>query len=1134
MTGISLQVSRPLQDLVEERRNVTVIFADVSGSTPLTARLDPEETREILRAFITALARRIQRFGGTVDKYVGDAVMAVFGAPISHEDDNERALRAALAMREAMEELNADLTRKHGVTLGLRIGVNAGEVVAGVIAGDVQAAYTVVGDTVNMAQRLEVAARPGEILVGATARASGQSFEFEEISPVHVKGKEKPLPAFRLIRAKAERAPRGLADQRLSSPLVGRDKELSTLISLIDALERGEGGMVALLGDAGSGKSRLLAELKRNAVTARVTWLEGRCFTLGETTRYAPYVEALSRMAGIEDGDDEGTRWSKLEARVRAVMRDDVDETLPYLASLVGIAVPEPHAATLALLSDEAMGRQVFRAMRRFLTTLARARPLVFAIEDLHWADASTVALLQHILRGTGEAPILAIGTSRRDPDSPAAALRQFARSDPHYTEIALEPLTDEQTAVLIGNLLAVDDLPAQVREVTIRRSEGNPFYVEEIIRSLIESGVVRREESTGHWRAAADTARIDLPDTIGGLILARLDRLDERSKQVLRLAAVIGRSFRLGLLRALEHGADLDSVLARLFAEDILVERRRSADPEHMFRHVLIQQTVYESMLKRQRRELHAQVAQAIEATYADRLDEFVGALAYHYARAEQWAEAFAYLERAGDQAGRVAADAEAVERYRDAMAAYEATGRASALQIASLERKLGEALFRRGAHVEATMSLRSALARLGARFPSSRGGTTRAILGQAIVQAGHLALPWRLPTPSGKVDPAVEERMRAYDLLGWIDYYSSNGPRQFLVSLRMLNEGERAGHVMSMIRGLLGTGIACDVLGLKGLASRYTARNVKLAEAGADPLGTGYAYFGLAYHEHGIGDWDESEKHWARGTDVFWSVHDLRRWGVSTWGIALMKWRRGDTSGAREIGEQMVRVAEEGADEALRGWGLFVLGRTQWSAGQDERALATLNESATILREVPDRQILVRTLGDIGYCLLRRGDLAGATKVLEEGRQLIAQHGIRGFHSHALNWLLEVYLEHMQRAPETERRLWHSKIGQAIRAVERQARVDVEAQPGLHRLRGRFAWLKDERGVAEKEWRTSLEWGERLRFVHELAWTHAEMSWWLGSRDHLDEAAELFERVGSPGELARMNARRLSAERR
>jgi class 3 adenylate cyclase/tetratricopeptide (TPR) repeat protein len=1132
-SGASLQVSMPLQDLIEERRHVTIVFADVSGSVAMASGQDPEETREVLRSCLIALARRVQRFGGTVDKYIGDAVMAVFGAPTSHEDDTDRALRAALAMRDAINELNVDLQRQHGLTLTIRIGVNAGDVVAGVIAGDVQAAYTVVGDTVNVAQRLQVAAHPGDILVGASAKSAAPSFDFAAVPPVTVKGKDQPLTVFRLVGTNSLGARDRLTQLHMSSPLVGRNGELGALIALVKRLEDGHGGLVALIGDAGSGKSRLLSELKR-ASSGAITWLEGRCFTLGETTRYAPFVEAFSRMAGIEDGDDDARRWAKLEARVRAVVRDDVDEVLPYLAALLAISPPEPAATQLSFMTGEAMGRQIFRATRRFLTLLARARPLVLAFEDLHWADASTVALVGHVVRATADAPLLVIGTSRPDRSSPASELRTHLRGLPRYTEIPIGPLPDEHAAMLIQNLLAVDDLPEQVRDVTLRRAEGNPLYIEEIIRSLVESGMVVRDESSGRWRAATDTARIELPDTIGGLIVARLDRLDDRAKQVLRHAAVIGRSFRVSVLRAVEPSADLDRVLAGLIDQQILVERRPGADPEHMFRHVLIQETVYDSILRRQRRELHAQVAKAIETLYGDHLDEFVGALAYHYARAERWDEAFTYLTRAGDQAGQVAADADAVERYREAMSAYETTGRASPLQIASLERKLGEALFRRGEHAQAILSFRSALSRLGAPLPASRGALTRAIVRQALVQLTHLAMPRLVRGTRANIDPIVQERTNAYQTLGWIDYYSSDGRRQLLLSLTMLNLGERFGHLAAYNAGALGTTVACDVLGLKRLASRYATRNLARAEAAADPIAIGYGYFGIAYHQHGIGQWDEAREHWARGADAFWVTRDLRRWGVSAYGVAMMDWRRGETQETLKVARRMLEVAEEGADQALRGWGLFVLGRAQWAVGDDQRATASLREAAAILREVPDRQILVRALSDLGYCQMRKGDLGAATATLEEVAQLIAAYEIRGFHSHALNWLLEAYLEHFQRASDVERKIWDKKIDASVKAVERQARIDVEAQPGLHRLLGRRHWLRGDKARARAEWDASIAWGERLRFVPELAWTYAEMGWWLSSREHLDRAASLFDRTGAPNEIARLNAMRLSAERR
>jgi tetratricopeptide (TPR) repeat protein len=381
--------------------------------------------------------------------------------------------------------------------------------------------------------------------------------------------------------------------------------------------------------------------------------------------------------------------------------------------------------------------------------------------------------------------------------------------------------------------------------------------------------------------------------------------------------------------------------------------------------------------------------------------------------------------------------------------------------------------------------------------------------------------------------VDPAVNERALAYQLLGWIHYYSSEARAQFLVSLLMLNSGERAGHLGATNSGLLGVGLACDVLGLRRLADRYTGRNMSLAERSADPIAIGYANFGFAYHLHGLGRWDEAQEHWARGADAFWTTRDLRRWGVSNYGVAFMKWRRGQVAEAQEIARRMLGVAEEGGDHALRGWGLFVLGRTQWTLGDDAGALVSLREAEAILRSIPDRQILVSALGDLGYCLLRRGDLVAATTTLEQVAQLITTYEVRGFHAHALYWLLEAYIERFERASGAECPIWEQKIRTAMVNVERQARHDVEAQPGLARLRGRFHWLHDQHEKARAEWESSIALAEKLRFIPELAWTNAEMGWWLTSREHLDRAADLFRQMGAPGELGRQNAMRMSARR-
>ncbi|HET8567901.1 MAG TPA: adenylate/guanylate cyclase domain-containing protein [Candidatus Limnocylindria bacterium] len=1121
-TSASLQVPlRPLSDYAEERRRVTVVFADLAGSTELAARLDPEVTREIIGTFFGALSRRVQRFGGTVDKYVGDAVMAVFGAPVTHEDDAERALHTALAMRDAIDDLNDRFERTRGVRLGLRIGVNTGEVVAGSIAGEVQAAYTVVGDTVNLASRLQAAASPGDILVGAsTHRLAAHAFELEPLAPMLVKGLVAPLAAYRLVRALPGGGPR-LAPYRLVSEIVGRDRELVLLGAALERTREGHGGILAIAGDAGSGKSRLLAELRREAKAAGVAWYEGRCFAIAENAGYAPFVEIFSRVADIVDTDDDAIRWLKLERRVSELVPGQEDDTVPYLAALLGIRVPESHAERVRSIRGEAMGRQIFRAARRFIAGIAREGPVVLAIEDFHWADASTSALAQHVVRAVEELPLLAIGTSRPMAEGPAAALRIRAlREHPErFTEIRLEPLSVEETGDLITNLLAVDDLPIALRDQIVRRAQGNPLYVEEIIRSVIEAGHVKRDEARGRWRAIGDPARIatGIPETIQAVILARVDRLGEPAKRVLKLAAVVGRSFRQSLLAAVA-GPDVDVAarLAELERDELILVRRQGADPEWMFRHVLIQEAVYGSILRKQRREAHLDVAHAIERSFPERLEELVGALAYHYARADDPAKALEYLERAGDQAGRIAADREVVERYREAIAAYEATGGADAVKLASLERKFGAALFSSGQHVEAVSSLASAAARLGAPLPSGRGQMIRAIAREALRQTVHLVAAWSLPKPTLEATPRLSELYEIHQLLGHIDFYGTERLRLTYVALRLINLAERAGYAPGIVQASVGMGIGCDTLGLKWLAGRYQRRSVALAEATGDPIVIGFASFGLAYHLHGIGEWQRSLEHWQRGGDAFLRAGDLRQWGVSAGATALTLARLGDPTKLFEVGRREIELGEEGGDQVLPGWGKHLIGRALWATGDDRAAILALREAVTILRPVPDYPWTVRALGEIGICHLRLGEVDAAVPILEDACSLIDRYQVQGYCGYVRLALADAYLRNAERVDGSERERWLRTARRTLDVCARQSRFETETKIGLLRLRGREAWLRGRRSVALRAWRDSARHAEALGALYELGMTRLEIAQRALDPVQRKEAAAIFARIG------------------
>ncbi|MHB8868968.1 MAG: AAA family ATPase [Thermoleophilia bacterium] len=765
-----------------ERRLVTVLFADLSGFTARSEKLDPEAARDLITACFDRLVPAIERYGGTVDKFVGDEIMALFGAPRAHENDPERALRAAIDMRVAIAGFN----RERRVPLAVHTGVNTGLVYAGDVGGGGRRDYSVMGDAVNLAARLKGLATPGEIVVGAdTHRQAGHLFDWQAAGAVHVKGRAEPVSVYRLLGSRAAPASAGgrqlQATRGISSPLVGRRAELATLGSALVRLQQGEGGIVSVIGEAGLGKSRLVAEAREEARKLGVSWLEGRTLSFGRTISYWPFLEILQQDTGIESDDSEAERFAKLARHIETLFGDQSPEILPALATLLSLTLPEDLKERVKNLDGEAMGHQLFRSMLFLVRRRAGQGPVVVVFEDVHWLDESSAAMVEHVLSAAAEAPALFVLVGRPEVDSPTETLRGLARAGyaERYVEIILRPLSEREGAELVRNLIHLEELPAGLRETILQRAEGNPFFVEEVIRSLIDLGALAQDPHTGRWRVTEQAGEISIPGTVQGVILARIDRLDEDLKQVLLLASVIGRSFFYRVLDSIaEADRDLGRALTDLEARELVRERTRDPELEYIFKHALVQETTYESILLQRRRELHRRVASAIEELFADRPEEFYGLLAYHYSRAEDWEKAQQFLFKAGDQAGKIAADAEALAHYEQAMAAYsQAFGDSwDSLQRVSLERKMGEALFRLGEHARARTFLYSALRTLGSPYPTSRSGIRRAIAFQLLCQLAHRLLPW-VPRrdPSAEAVRRAEERILPYWSLAWMDVTES-----------------------------------------------------------------------------------------------------------------------------------------------------------------------------------------------------------------------------------------------------------------------------------------------------------------------------------------------------------------------
>jgi predicted ATPase/DNA-binding SARP family transcriptional activator len=1042
-----------------ERRTVTALAALVVISTTQGDPIDVETRVEVVGHVCRVLSHEIEGYGGEVDRYRDDGLVALFGASVAHEDDPERAVLAALGIEQALQRDATGLVQGP-VALSLRVGIHTGEVIAAPIGNRAQ--YWDASAT-NPALTLAAEGAPSaEIPVTIWVAEETWSlvaalFEWERVDGTgSVPTAYRPLER-RLIQGK------GRGVEGLTSPLVGREVEFQALRAAVTRLQSGVGGIMTLVGEAGIGKSRLMAEVKRAALQpslplepANLKWIEGRCLSYATNVAYQLWLDVLRtflmEMNVPPDALPTAVR-DALRKQVRLLCPGCADEVYPYLGRMLALPLEEETEAVVRRLDAESLQFVTFRAVETLLERAATQYPLVVVCEDLHWADPTSLALLGRLLPLVDRARLLFVCLFRPEIERGCWALRGAAiQNYPHcHTDLWLKPLTTTESAALIGNLLHVDDTPRALRTRILERAEGNPFYVEEILRALIADGTLVHDDVCGHWDAARAASDLPIPDTLHGVIAARIDRLSGEAKHVLQVASVIGRIFSYPVLAAVvrvsplpvEEGLRpsaiggvraLDAQLLTLQRAQLIHERARLPTREYAFKHVLTQEATYGGLLKRERRAIHRRVAKALEQIYPEHIEEQLGLLAYHWEQAGEAREAVEYLRRASAQAVAQYANDEAIgylsraieltpkddldRRYvlllaREGVYNVQGARKAQHQDLAALE-ALAEALGddeRRAqvalckaqyAYVVSDCATSIAAAQQAVALAQAAGDVARETA--AHLQWGitlrrmndHAAAALRLERALVLARRALLHDLEADALraLGFVRGFQGEWTLAETYLQQALALCRQAADVETEGRVLVHLGMGHAVEGDYVMARSYSKEALRISEKIGFRWGQGEAIWCLGYISLCLGDYARAESLLVRGLEIGRETRNPGRESRTLADLGLIAHCRGDHEGAQAYSRRGLAVAERCGNQWYQAYALTVLGHALAGLERYAEGVDVYRRALTLYRNMRLPNCSFDVLAGLARSSLVRGEHAEALDYVQGILRYIRLH--------------------------------------------------------------------------------------------------------------------------------------------
>jgi len=1023
-----------------ERKQVTVLFADVKGSMELAEQLDPEAFSQIMQRFFQILPEGVERFEGFVDKFTGDGIMALFGAPIAHEDHAQRACYAALHLREEIARYAAELRREHGVGFSTRMGLNSGEVVVGKIGDDLRMDYTAQGHTVGLAQRMEALAESGHIFLSEhTARLVEGYFQLHDLGRSKVKGVSEPVGLFDLEGVGAFRTRLDRSRARGLSTFVGRDRDMGVLAAALDRARSGSGQVVGVVAEAGTGKSRLCAEFLDGCRTQGIPILAGRGVAHGKSIPMLPMLELWRAFYGITDDDTPDATRAKIAGRL-LLMDDSFREVLPVLFDVFG--VPDPANPSPAL-DPEQRQKRIQGVVKRILhDPTYGGGTRVILLEDLHWFDGASDAFLETFVESVPATRDLWLLNFR-----PEYQARWMQRS--YYQHLPLQPLAPDAIRQLLRDELGDDPSVAALPETIHARTKGNPFFIEEVVQVLIESGHLTG--ARGAYRLTTPVEALQVPATVQAVLAARIDRLAEREKQVLQTAAVIGKTFGEALLRrvlgsvaAVDETA-LGQALSTLIASEFLFEAALYPEVEYSFKHPLTQEVAARSQLRERRTRVHAAVAQALEAAGGN-LDERAAEIAQHWAEAEDGSRAARWYRRAAEWAG-LSDPREGLRHWRrlrelapgvEDMSERTELALQACNQLLSLGWRMGAseaeaaAVFAEGRALTEGLGDRSATALLVGRYGLMR----MSVAGSAIDYVRYGEEAAALAQECG--DASLRSAVGTFPAFG--HFQGGDGRAMLKWSARVLDEVGSD--------NLLGKAVV-------GYSPRVAMWAVRA-----------HAFTCLGRLEEAWNQVREAERvaEESRELEVF-------TWLQVTW--AMLAYRCGGPESALEHGRRSLEIAEQLDNEASRLCAYATLGFAYLVEGQPAAARDALRESAAIARDRRAlRAFLPMVLATLAEAHLALGERTEAVATAREGIELGSAGGCRYYEAQAQLALAAALLATDGVVPRAEIESALARAEQLVESIEGRS-----LSPRILEMRGRLATTLGDAAASERLLRQALD---------------------------------------------------------